>query len=90
MRREDAARFAFLLGTPAFAGAALLKAFDFGAADDPSLAALAVGIVTSAVVGFVAIHYLLRFLRTRSLVTFVVYRYLLAGLTLALVAGGLI
>lgn len=90
MRREDAARFAFLLGTPAFAGAALLTSFDLGGADDPSFAALGLGIVTAAVVGFAAIHYLLRFLRTRSLVTFVVYRYVLAGLTLALVAGGLI
>lgn len=86
LRRDDAARFAFLLGTPAFAGAAVLKAFDLGGEDSPDLAMLAVGMVTSGIVGFAAIHYLLRFLRTRTLVPFVIYRYVLAAITLLAVA----
>lgn len=88
LRRDDAARFAFLLGTPAFAGAALLKVFDLGGEDSPDLAMLAVGMVTSGIVGLAAIHYLLRFLRTRTLVPFVIYRYVLAAFTLLAVAFG--
>lgn len=88
LRRDDAARFTFLLGTPAFAGAALLKAFDLGGEDSPNLWFLAAGMVTSGVVGFAAIHYLLRFLRTRTLVPFVIYRYVLAAVTLLAVAFG--
>ena len=82
LKRDDAARFAFLLGTPAFAGAALLKAGDLtdGSSTDGSM--LIVGFAVSAVVGFAVIHYLLRYLRTRSLLPFVLYRYGVAALAL--------
>jgi undecaprenyl-diphosphatase len=62
--------------------------FDLGGADSPDLLALAVGMVTSGLVGFAAIHYLLRFLQTRTLVPFVIYRYGLAAITLLAVAFG--
>jgi undecaprenyl-diphosphatase len=85
-RRDAAARFAFLLGTPAILGAALFKAADLGRAWHDELDVLALGFVASALTGFVVIHFLLRYLRTRSLLVFAVYRYGLAALTL-LVAG---
>ena len=47
---------------------------------------LAVGFITSAVVGFAAIHGLLRYLRTRDFVPFVAYRFAVAALTL-IIAG---
>ena len=80
--RDAAARFAFLLGIPAFVGAAALKAPDLADLSGNEAGQLAVGFVCSAVVGFAAIHFLLRYLRTRSLLPFVGYRYLVAALTL--------
>ncbi|MGH2607502.1 MAG: undecaprenyl-diphosphatase UppP [Tepidiformaceae bacterium] len=85
-RRDAAARFAFLLGTPAVLGAALFKGADLGRAWRNEFDVLAVGFVASALVGFVVIHFLMRYLRTRSLLVFVVYRYGLAAVTL-IVAG---
>lgn len=82
--RNDAARFAFLLGTPAFIGAALLKAKDLAGESSHQLDEMAVGFVFSAIVGFAAIHLLLRYLRTRSLMPFVIYRYGAAALTLVI------
>jgi len=80
--RNSAARFAFLLGTPAFVGAALLKAKDLAGESSAQYGELAAGLVCSTVVGFLTIHFLLRFLRTRSLVPFVYYRWAVAVLTL--------
>ncbi len=87
LTRDDAARFAFLLGTPAFVGAAALKAKDLAGESGAEYGELAVGLVCSALVGFIAIHGLLRFLRTRSLMPFVYYRFGVA--ILALIIGGI-
>ncbi|HET7737558.1 MAG TPA: undecaprenyl-diphosphatase UppP [Tepidiformaceae bacterium] len=83
--RDDAARFAFLLGTPAFVGAAILKFSDL-TGDDVEADMLVIGFLTSAIVGFAAIHGLLRYLRTRDFVPFVAYRFAVAALTL-IIAG---
>lgn len=83
--REAAARFSFLLSAPIVFGAGLLKAPDMlaGGLDAP----LAVGVLSSAVVGYLAIRYLLIYVRTRDYRIFVYYR-LAVGLTvLALLAG---
>ncbi|MFN0095276.1 MAG: undecaprenyl-diphosphatase UppP [Dehalococcoidia bacterium] len=82
LTRDSAARFAFLLGTPAFIGAALLKASDLASESGAELGELAFGFALSAVVGFAAIHFLLRYLRTHSLLPFVIYRWAVAALTL--------
>lgn len=84
--RDGAARFAFLLGTPAFVGAALLKSKDLASESGAEFGELAVGFLCSAVVGFLVIHFLLRYLRTRSLVPFVAYRWVVAALTLLIAA----
>jgi undecaprenyl-diphosphatase len=86
IKRDDAARFAFLLGTPAFVGAALLKASDLSGQSGNEWGQLVAGLVASAVVGFLVIHFLLQFLRTRTLLTFVIYRYVVAAVTLLLLA----
>ena len=86
LKRDDAARFAFLLGTPAFVGAALFKSKDLLDESSRQTGELFVGFVFSAVVGFAVIHFLLRYLRTQSLVPFVVYRYGVAILTLVIAA----
>jgi undecaprenyl-diphosphatase len=86
LTRDSATRFAFLLGTPAFIGAAVLKAPDLAGSSGREWLDLGIGFACSAVVGLAAIHYFLRFVRTRTLIPFVVYRYGVAALTL-IIAG---
>lgn len=78
--RNHAARFSFLLATPAIIGAGLLKTGEAIAEGIPSGDAdiIAVGALVSAVVGFVSIGWLLRLVQTRTFLPFVVYR-LVAG-----------
>jgi len=72
--RHSAARFSFLLSTPATAAAALKAFYDLwkaggvAAADQP---AFFTGIVVSAMTGCLVIAFLLRFLRSHSLKFFV-------------------
>jgi undecaprenyl-diphosphatase len=80
LNRQEAARFSFLLSTPAIAGAALLNfadAFSEGTLRD-ELDIIAAGAVASAIVGWLSIAYLMRLVRTQSFAPFVAYR-LLAG-----------
>jgi undecaprenyl-diphosphatase len=85
--RESAARFSFLLSTPIIAGAALIKMKALTAAvRDP---AQLLGLVASALFGFAAIAMLIRYVRTKSYLPFVAYRFALAAIVLAvLVARG--
>ena len=46
------------------------------------------GVVTSAITGLVAIHFLLRLLRTRSFAPFVVYRLMAGAAVLLLIVTG--
>jgi undecaprenyl-diphosphatase len=46
-----------------------------------------IGFACAAAVGFLAIHLLLRYLRTRSLLPFIVYRYGVAALTIVIAAA---
>jgi len=81
--RPSAARFAFLLATPITAGAIVFEARKLltGEAGVPvETSALVVGLVASLVSGFAAIHFMLRYLRTRSLRIFVWYRFALAAI----------
>jgi undecaprenyl-diphosphatase len=82
--RETAARFAFLLGTPAFVGAAVVKAGDLADEADAAIGELLFGFATSATVGILVIHFLLRFLRRRGLAPFVYYRWAVAAVTLVI------
>jgi undecaprenyl-diphosphatase len=74
--REAAARFSFLMAVPVIAGAGLWKARTLigEGVTDAETGQLLVGVVTSSVVGFIAIATLLRFLRTNPTTVFVVYR----------------
>jgi len=83
--RSDAARFAFILGTPAFAGAALLELSDLLTTGGEWELAL-VGATVAGLVGLAAVHFLLRFLRQRTLAAFVAYRVGLACVVFAAIA----
>ncbi|HJY87313.1 MAG TPA: undecaprenyl-diphosphate phosphatase [Candidatus Acidoferrales bacterium] len=90
MKRETAARFSFLLSTPIIAGAAtkelpkLLRLHHAGGLDLP-LSTLAISIATSAVAGYLVIAFFLRYLQTRTLKIFIVYR-ILFGIVVLLLA----
>jgi len=91
LRRDAAARFSFLLSLPAVLASG---AFEL-ARIDASVFALGVGPLTLATVvsgvsGYAAIAWLLRYLRTRSVVVFVWYRLALGAGLAALLAGGVI
>lgn len=78
--RAYAAKFSFLLSTPAIAGAATLdlyKSLKVGYSHDYSL--FFVGVISAGITGIIAIKFLLSFLRKYPLNLFVYYRWLLAG-----------
>jgi undecaprenyl-diphosphatase len=86
--REDAARFSFLLSIPATTLAGLLKLRDvFHATERPWLL-IGVGTAVSFVSGMAAIAFLLKLLRTRTLLGFIVYRVGMGLLLLGLVLSG--
>jgi undecaprenyl-diphosphatase len=82
LSRESAARFSFLMATPITAGAAIFEIRKLVSGDtgvDVSVGPLLVGMLTAFLSGMVAIGFLLRYLRTRSLTIFVIYRLVLAA-----------
>ena len=91
LSRIAAARYSFLLSIPATTLAGLLELKhllqDAGTA---GTTAMVVGTVVSFVTGLLAIHGLLRFLRTRSTLVFIVYRVLLGLTLLGLLAAGVL
>jgi undecaprenyl-diphosphatase len=91
LKREDAARYSFLLSIPATTLAGLFELKHFlQAPDKPPTAALVVATVVAFASGLGAIAGLLRYLRTRTTVVFVVYRLLLGGALLALLFAGVL
>ena len=87
MDREAAARFSFLLSTPAIAAAAASDAFEMrknGGIPSDMRAAYPVGILVSAVVGIVVIAFFLKYLRRNSLTPFAWYRIFFGIIVIAL------
>ena len=90
LRRDEAARFSFLMSVPITAAAALLSLADaFGSGIDAGEALLfVVGSVTSGVVGYLAIRFLLAYLAGHSLRVFAYYRFALAAVVVVLLVLG--
>jgi undecaprenyl-diphosphatase len=80
-RREEAARFSFLLSTPIILGAALIKAPELLRAPDKG--DILIGMVAAGLVGLAAIRVLLAYVRTRNYLPFVYYRWAFAVFVLA-------
>jgi len=84
LKREEAARFAFILSGPVIFGAGakkfleVLNSPNIGTTD---LNFFLIGIASSALFGYLTIKYFLRYLSTRTLYPFVIYRIAL-GLVL--------
>jgi undecaprenyl-diphosphatase len=86
LARTEAARFSFLLAVPVLGLVAAKTVLDLasGTAMAPPAAALATGFVASAIAAYLAVAWLLRWLRTRSMTPFVLYRVILGLVILAL------
>lgn len=87
--REASTRFSFLLGIPAILGAGLLALIDLlgDSSAGSQLPALLVAFVTSGVVGYACIHFLLQWVKNRSLTPFALYCAGLAMLYLTVFAN---
>lgn len=88
LKRDTAARFSFLLGIPAITIAGLVELKDLLEAgiDGSSLGVLAIGTLSSLIFSWLAIAWLLRFLRTHNTWSFVIYRIIFGGLILTAIA----
>jgi undecaprenyl-diphosphatase len=83
INREEAVRFSFLLSIPILLGSGLKKLFDLGSTSSID-SSLILASVVAFVVGLLSIHFLIKFLRNHTLVSFAVYRLALAVLILLL------
>jgi len=86
LTREAAARFSFLMSAPIIAGAAVfeLRYFLNGFPAGMSPVTLGTGIAAAAVSGYLAIGFLLRYLRMHTLSLFVGYRVIVSCLMVAI------
>jgi undecaprenyl-diphosphatase len=85
--RQDAARFSFLLSTPAIAAAAADAFYDLykaGGVPPGMRLEFALGIVVSALTGSLVIGFFLRFLKANSLRFFIAYRIVFGIIVIAL------
>ncbi len=85
--RETAARFSFLLSTPALGGAALKAFHDLhkhGGLTPEMQVPFLVGVLVSGVTGWIVIAFFLRFLRSHTLQFFVYYRIVFGIIVIAL------
>ena len=81
LTRESAARFSFLMATPVIGGAGVWEARKFlthEAGPSPEMNVIVIGFLTALVSGFLAIRFMLAFLRRQPVTAFVVYRVLAA------------
>ena len=93
LSRSAAARFSFLLSLPAVLAAGLKDLYDERAAllgSSDNALTLLIGLVVSGIVGYLAIAWLLYFLKRYSTMIFVVYRILLGMGILLLLWQGII
>jgi undecaprenyl-diphosphatase len=92
LTREAAARYSFLLSTPAIVISALFESRKFLRGDDLGASAVDVVIATvvAFIVGYFSIAFLLRYLARHSLGVFVGYRLVLGTAVIVLTAAGAI
>ncbi|HEY7132933.1 MAG TPA: undecaprenyl-diphosphate phosphatase [Candidatus Limnocylindrales bacterium] len=89
LRRDEAARFSFLMATPITAAAAAYEVLQVvrGVGPPVEVAPLVVGLIASFAFGVFAISFLLRYLRTHTTDVFVAYRLILAAIVLVVWLG---
>ncbi len=84
LKREEAAKFSFLMSIPVMLGAGVMSINDLVNLPDLSsfLPLLLVGFVAAGIVGFLSIHWLLQFLNKNKLSYFSIYCVVLSIITL--------
>ena len=90
--RAAATEFAFLVGIPtmyAASGYELLKQFKSGSTDN-DWTSLGIAFVVSTITAFIAVKWLLTYIRSHRFTAFAIYRILFGGLLLVLTAAGAI
>lgn len=88
LKREEAARFAFMLSGPIIAGVGAKKFLDVVTRSNLTqgdLTFFIVGIISSAIFGYLTIKYFIKYLSKNTLYPFVIYRVIL-GLILILIS----
>jgi undecaprenyl-diphosphatase len=88
LTRETAARFSFLLSIPAIAASGLLELPKALHSVNTSWTAVGVATIVSAVSGYLAIAFLIKFLKTHTTFAFVGYRIALGLMIIALLVTG--
>ncbi len=83
LRKEESARFSFLLATPIIAGATLWEIRKIVSLAGSEVFSLLAGFLSAGISGYFAVWFLLRFLRKGNFLPFVIYRLLFAFLILA-------
>ncbi len=85
LKRVAAGRFSFLMSIPIMLAAGGLSTYEL-ITEVPDLASflptMAIGFITSMVVGYIAIRWLLKFITHHSLIYFAIYCILLGGITI--------
>jgi len=85
LKRETAARFSFLLSVPAVLGSGILQLFEaLEFVDQAMIVNIVVATIVSAISGYLAIDFLLKYLRKNSTFLFVYYRIALGLIILIL------
>jgi undecaprenyl-diphosphatase len=82
LNREAAARFSFLMATPVVGGAGIWEARKFlthEAGPNPEINVIVIGFCAALISGFVAIRFMLEFLKRQPLTAFVLYRVVAAA-----------
>jgi undecaprenyl-diphosphatase len=84
MKRDEAARFSFLLGLPAIMASGFFELYELWEMEIHAgqYWNLILGILSSFVFGYLSIEFLLRFLRTHGTLVFVIYRITLGSIVL--------
>lgn len=84
LEREEAAKFSFLMSIPVMLGAGVMSINDLTRISNLTefLPVMLVGFLTAAGVGFISIHWLLKFLNKNKLSLFSIYCVLIAVITL--------
>lgn len=87
-RREDAARYSFLLAIPAVLASGGLELFEIGEGQAPAWGPTILATVISFFVGYAAVAWFLRYISTHKFTPFVIYRIVLGVFVILSVSMG--
>ncbi|KAF0139636.1 MAG: undecaprenyl-diphosphatase [Stygiobacter sp.] len=89
--RETAARFSFLMSIPAVAASGLLQFYQATKyIDKTGFVDLIIATIVSGVVGYLSIEFLLKYLKTKSMFVFIVYRIIVGLAIIVFLAAGIL